>query len=216
MATSQNNNPGCLTAILRAFGLKPKDKPVEKLPYVARESVLSAAETSFFHLLHSVVSSNYHICLKMRLADIFQIKTREKYMSYFNKISQRHIDFLVCHPKTVKPILAIELDDSSHSRKKRQERDEFVNKAFKSAGLPLIRISASRTYNTKELVAGLRRYLPELANQNDTQTPNSRIPQCPKCGSQMVVRSVKKGEHKGKQFYLCSTYPECRGALPIS
>jgi len=26
----------------------------------------------------------------------------------------------------------------------------------------------------------------------------------------MVVRTVKQGEHKGKQFYGCQNYPRCR------
>jgi restriction system protein len=34
---------------------------------------------------------------------------------------------------------------------------------------------------------------------------------CPKCGSEMVLRVVKKGEHAGKQFFGCLRFPSCRG-----
>ena len=215
MTPPKNDNPGCLSAILRLFALEPKEKPDEKLPYIARESVLSAAEISFFHVLHSILASKYQICLKMRLADILEIVKTENYMSYFNKLSQRHIDFLICHPETMKPVLAVELDDSSHSRKNRQERDEFVNQAFKAAGLPLLRIPAGRSYNTKELEAAFQEYLTNFAQKNDQQSPDHDIPSCPKCNSVMVLRTVKKGEHKGEQFYICSNYPDCRGAVRV-
>ena len=33
---------------------------------------------------------------------------------------------------------------------------------------------------------------------------------CPKCGAEVVLRTAKKGEHKGEQFYGCSRFPKCR------
>ena len=38
---------------------------------------------------------------------------------------------------------------------------------------------------------------------------------CPKCGGQMVIREVKKGDNAGKQFLGCSNYPRCRGIINI-
>ncbi|MBD5506658.1 MAG: hypothetical protein HDR05_00980 [Lachnospiraceae bacterium] len=40
-------------------------------------------------------------------------------------------------------------------------------------------------------------------NQN-----NNRI--CPRCGAELVLRTAKKGEHAGEQFYGCSRFPKCR------
>ena len=36
---------------------------------------------------------------------------------------------------------------------------------------------------------------------------------CPKCGSEMVLRVAKKGSHSGKEFWGCSKFPDCRGAV---
>jgi len=33
---------------------------------------------------------------------------------------------------------------------------------------------------------------------------------CPKCSSELILRTVKSGEKAGLQFYGCSTYPKCR------
>lgn len=33
---------------------------------------------------------------------------------------------------------------------------------------------------------------------------------CPKCGSALVLRTVKSGERAGKQFWGCSAFPKCR------
>ncbi|HIF9060454.1 TPA: NERD domain-containing protein [Photobacterium damselae] len=34
--------------------------------------------------------------------------------------------------------------------------------------------------------------------------------QCPRCGSEMVLRETKRGANIGKQFWGCSTFPKCR------
>lgn len=33
---------------------------------------------------------------------------------------------------------------------------------------------------------------------------------CPRCGNPLVLRTAKKGDNAGNQFYGCSTYPKCR------
>jgi ribosomal protein L37AE/L43A len=39
---------------------------------------------------------------------------------------------------------------------------------------------------------------------------------CPKCGSAMLLRTVKKGVNAGNQFWGCSQFPKCRGTLKYS
>ena len=36
---------------------------------------------------------------------------------------------------------------------------------------------------------------------------------CPKCGSNMVLRTAKTGAWIGKQFWGCCSYPRCDGKL---
>ncbi len=38
---------------------------------------------------------------------------------------------------------------------------------------------------------------------------------CPQCGSELVLRTAKRGEHIGKQFYGCTAYPKCRFTRPL-
>ena len=33
---------------------------------------------------------------------------------------------------------------------------------------------------------------------------------CPRCGSELVVRTAKKGANVGNMFYGCSNFPRCR------
>jgi ATP-dependent DNA helicase RecQ len=38
-------------------------------------------------------------------------------------------------------------------------------------------------------------------------------PQCPKCGSEMQLRTARRGPNAGNEFWGCSDYPTCRGTL---
>lgn len=47
-------------------------------------------------------------------------------------------------------------------------------------------------------------------NDNLPITPQGTVPCCPKCGSPLVLRTAKKGNNAGNQFYGCSNFPKCR------
>jgi len=160
------------------------------------------------------------ICPKVSLGDLFFAKGSEygQRMAYTNKIDRKHIDFLLCDPQTVRPLVGIELDDKSHRRKDRQERDRFVEGVFRAAKLPLVRISVQRAYNVGELGVLLRQRVGlGDAQAGVCQGPIERvaaetgIPACPKCGSSMVLRTAKRGSKIGSQFWGCPNYPRCRG-----
>ena len=39
---------------------------------------------------------------------------------------------------------------------------------------------------------------------------------CPKCGEEMVLREVKKGQNIGNKFWGCSSFPKCRGVVNVT
>lgn len=47
---------------------------------------------------------------------------------------------------------------------------------------------------------------------NDDEMPDNP---CPKCGSALVIKTAKKGERAGKEFWGCSSYPKCRYIINI-
>jgi restriction system protein len=53
----------------------------------------------------------------------------------------------------------------------------------------------------------------ELPVTISEQSAAISTPQCPKCGSSMVLRTAKRGPNAGNQFWGCSTYPKCSGVV---
>jgi len=52
-------------------------------------------------------------------------------------------------------------------------------------------------------------------DQTDEADPSDQIPACPQCGKPMVLRTAKTGKNAGKQFWGCSDYPDCKGAVDL-
>lgn len=209
---SSSEPQGCLAAILKLIGIRIGGPPQasDELPYRQRDDFLSPAELSFYRVLVSSIDGTYVVCPKVNLAEVFFVKNCEKSQSYRNKIDRKHVDFLLCDPKSMKPILGVELDDSSHNRRDRQDRDEFVDQVFKAAGLPLLHVRAAVGYNPQNLSDLVRQTVSGVAGSKTVVAHEDGTPVCQKCGTQMVLRTAKKGDQQGEKFWGCTNYPKCR------
>ena len=115
--------------------------------------LLTPTEAIFHKCLVALSENRVRIQCKPRLADVFDHAKGDQ--GGFKKISQKHVDFLICRTDDWTPMLAIELDDDSHERKAVKNRDMFVNSLFASTGIPLIRIHVREVEQLETLVAKL-------------------------------------------------------------
>lgn len=121
-------------------------------PYQRRGELITKAELRFYRALEVAVRGELRIFSMVRIADLLKVAPEVKSrQSWQNRINCKHIDFVLCDPETLEVLVCLELDDASHQRKDRIERDEFVNAAFESAGLPLIRVPLQSTYDLGQL-----------------------------------------------------------------
>ncbi len=51
----------------------------------------------------------------------------------------------------------------------------------------------------------------DQSNRADPTHPTDLIPECPKCGKPMALRTAKQGKNAGQQFWGCTGYPDCKG-----
>lgn len=134
--------------------------PVPVLPptsYTAASSLLTPTEARFHAVLTEAVGPMATIHCKVRLADL--LISRPGDLGALRRVSQKHVDFVLCDKTTLRPLVAVELDDGSHDRADRQERDRFVDGAYAQAGLPLLHVPVQGEYHTAQLLAQLQPHL---------------------------------------------------------
>lgn len=216
---------GCLFLLAGMFSRHSRPMG-ENLPYAVSDSFLSDAELAFLRVLRGVVGKDSIICPKVRLLDILYVTRPEQRQAFQNKIMSKHVDFLLCNSQSMRPVLGIELDDSSHQRSRGRERDAFVNRAFAAASLPLLRFQAHRSYSPDDVGGriaaalksgggGVAPTAPEALHAARIEGSGSAAPTCPKCGVAMVLRTSRRGARKGQQFYGCPNYPDCKETMQL-
>ena len=122
--------------------------------YALRPSLLTQGEHAFSETLVAARPAGTYIAPKVRLADVFDAPRGDR--AAFARISQKHVDFLLIDEASCRPLLGIELDDRSHENADRRARDQFVDRVFESAGLPLLHVKARSGYNYATLTAEIR------------------------------------------------------------
>lgn len=115
--------------------------------YTKRDLIMTPAETRFFKLLCHILDDEYYVFPQVHLSSLLEHKVYgQNWWGAFHHINRKSVDYVICDKQNVRPLLAIELDDWSHSLDKRKERDEEVEKIFEAAKLPLIRFDGNRKY----------------------------------------------------------------------
>ena len=128
----------------------------------------------------------------------------------------------------IKQNLVVELDNSSHQRADRQARDQLVDAAFAAAKFPILHVPCCREYHSEDLKQQIRAALspaPPVPIETDaSHAPNvalmnqleaSSAPICPKCNIPMVQRTASRGKQRGRRFWGCPSYPDCRNIIAI-
>ena len=138
-----------LLAMLLTFLTRPRE---DEFPFRLEDSLLTPAELVFFEALSAAVGEVCALTCKTRLADIITVcEGATEWRAHFNRIQAKHIDFVVCDPVDMAPLVLVELDDASHDRPDRRQRDAFVDQAAAAAGIPILHIPVAAEYRIDDL-----------------------------------------------------------------
>ena len=133
--------------------MKGKDSPTsKKYKYEQRNFIMTRAEHECFDALIKAVGETYHVFPQVHLPSIVNNKVvGQNWKAAFRHISQKSVDFVLCDKAYLAPKLAIELDDKSHERADRIDRDGEVERILADAGLPLLRLENHGSFDSADL-----------------------------------------------------------------
>lgn len=118
--------------------------------YILKNNPMTENEKYFFKSLKLITSKyNLFILPQVQLQSIFKVYNN-KDISSFNKIKSKSIDFAIVNQNYDYKIF-IELDDCTHNKNNRIQRDKFVNNLFNKYNLKLLRIKVQKQYDLSEI-----------------------------------------------------------------
>lgn len=169
----------------RAAAASPT-RPDPRSPYERIPTLLTAAERDFFAALQQAAPVSHQIFAQVRLANLVQVKPwarRDK--SHWWRIQAKCVDFVLVDAATFAPRLVVELDDASHNRADRRDRDAFVDEVLAATGIPILHIRWQRSYDTRALAEqiagwlGIAAPVPAPALHGDASVPAPPLPTVP-------------------------------------
>ena len=124
------------------FTPTPNAKLVRKAPF-------SRSEGRFYDFLREFAKDEYLVATKIPLRDLFGrsgILEQGLYSMYDNG----HADFVLLEPTLKTPLLAIELDGTTHNDPKQIDRDRRKQELFQMSDLPLLRFRSGVLWGDAE------------------------------------------------------------------
>ncbi|EGR0468572.1 DUF2726 domain-containing protein [Vibrio cholerae] len=159
----------------------------------------SKAEQNFLNQINRKLPDNLSVMCKVRLADLC-LPSDSSNIAAFNKVSRKHVDFVLIEKATSKIVCAIELDDKSHNSYGAMKRDREKDHALVSAGISLHRIAATRNYS-KQINERLGAIMAApLKLEEESAIPMTTV--CPRCNHTMSLVQLKLWQ-QGKGYYFC-------------
>lgn len=131
--------------------------------YEAKNSIMTECEKAYFKAIQECVVPNYTVQPQINLASIIDKTAHSRYR---NELF-RNIDFGI-FDANYSLVLLIEINDQTHMKKDRIERDSKVKAICAEAGIPLVTFWTQYGVNKQYIYQRLAEYLPLIATYNRT------------------------------------------------
>ncbi|MFO1389543.1 DUF2726 domain-containing protein [Cellvibrio sp.] len=203
-----------------------------KLSYSLKSSVLGDTQRPIFKALQEALAGDYFLLTNLNAGDVLSIDSGANKLALqvaTQNMGDRKFDFVICDKLQMRALCAISVGENL---------DSFLEKACEEAQLPLAKFKVQSSYDVSIIRASLANALgikagtepasdqsgldireiieeknsPEKAAMTES---GIALEQCPECSSVMLKRKAKSGASAGKLFWICSSYPKCRGMLPV-
>ncbi|WP_106764174.1 DUF2726 domain-containing protein [Pseudoruminococcus massiliensis] len=130
----------------------------QKFIYNPKPSLITEAEKGFYNVIKELIPDNYLLFPQINLAAVI---SKDDDSSHFQNELFRNIDFLITDSE-FKPLIFIEINDSSHNSNQRKERDQKVHNICEEAGIPIITLWTSYGVNKEYIKKRIDTTLSEL------------------------------------------------------
>ena len=141
--------------IEKKIDAKINDSQIKKshYRYYAKPYIMTARENECFKTLNEIFGAKWFVIPQVHLSALLNHKVKgQNWNAAFRHINGKSVDFVLVGKESYKIICAIELDDSTHNRTDRKERDNEIERIFSEAKIPLARIGKFENMTKQEII----------------------------------------------------------------
>ncbi|MEE9412167.1 MAG: DUF2726 domain-containing protein [Methylococcales bacterium] len=160
-----------MLALVRHFLSKatvtPKASEIStvKYRYRQRNKFCSESETTFLSVLEQAAGGSIRVFTKVHAAYVLIPRMElsiENWNSSFDKIAAKQLDYVLCSASDMSILCIVIL---SSQKNVKTSFDKFLQKACRSAEIPVISLAAEKEYSAAECRYLLKKYIPDAFAQ---------------------------------------------------
>jgi hypothetical protein len=219
-------------------------KTLNDMTFEKKHFFFTAKQRAFYKALQEAAGDKYIVFPRIPMTEVVRTSrglSKRKRAVYMKQLQGVQIPFVLCEASNLVIIAGVMLDEQLQQSEQSLIENHFVTQAFKVIDLPLLSFSVAKTYDVKRMAKRLSQQIKEPqaepvqdflrdAGENTGETvvdlmlkpmdesseaEPSQEQMCPKCGAPMQLKKAEKGRRAGKHFLMCSTFPECKRAIPV-
>jgi len=146
-------------AMAKAMGSanRAAEEGLSQIPYLKKEHLFNETEKSFYKTMNQILQvSNYCVFVKVPLLDLLVLpRSTGNWVTHWNRVKSKHLDFVVCDKEELTPLVAISLETGSSDK----AEDVFLQQVLEHIKMPYIKVEARETYDAGEITRQLGQVL---------------------------------------------------------
>lgn len=196
-----------------------------KVTYETKSSIYPGAQCTFYKALEAALKNEFALLTNINATDVLAVVASNALAAQvaLNNLTAKQFAFLVCDKAQLTVLCVVDWGNTINSQ---------LKSACDSAQLPLVSFNTQANYDpqllrTKILSVIAAKDSAEVLSSESAldivdESPRNNLKDngidlvlCPECSAVMLKRKAKNGENAGKLFWICSTYPKCRGMQAV-
>lgn len=192
-------------------------------PFKAKTNTLlfEQEKRAFLGQLDIAVRSHLMVLPSLPIGDVLESGKFGRTAMVISIKKNRRFDFVLYHRRKMEVCCVINL--IPYKTKSNSKEFKLLRQLCKAAELPLLEYDMKPWRDVTELrrtVLATCGFDEDSFPEYELPAPRETIakvenvvdPRCPKCHSLMKLRTLKKGPRAGQKYWVCGTYPNCKGA----
>ena len=157
-----------VVSVLAAFETTSNRRDMmSRCHYRSRKQLMTGAEKHCFQLLNDIFGQKFYVIPDVQLSALLSHKVgRQNREAAYSFIDQKTVNFVFCNKETLRPVCAIKLDDGKRSKSLGSDPKD-MEKFFKSARLPFVRITDPKNLDRQTIIEEFSRVIYETSLSAD-------------------------------------------------
>lgn len=153
-----------VSAVASVTSRKRRKEAMDRCRYRPKKHLMVGVEKTCFQLLNDIFGDKFYILPQVSLDSLLSHKVgnQDRYEAY-SFIEHKYVDFVFCNKRTLRPVCAVKIEDSTSDDQGPGSDPNDMKKFFRSAHLPFVYLTKPRTLTRERVIEEFSRVIYETS-----------------------------------------------------